>query len=675
MSKIPANVEGANSAFFGHRAIIWIGRLTFWLFITGLSIFLLAFVALLIAVSDASQKMPSFKEIQNSPAAQTIRYHSNNGQIIYISGPAYGEWIEYDKIPASMKNAIISIEDKRYYNHIGVDPVAIARVIQFAFNNRGKKRRLQGASTITQQTSRNLFLNRKYEVQRKIKEIVMALAMEQKFTKQQILEIYLNKIYLGGGTYGIDAASRTFFGHGAVKLNNAEAAILAGAAKAPSEYSPTSSTKNAVGRSKIVLLKMLENKRISKANYKLALSSPPKFYKAKNEPRDSTRYFLDWIQPQVKRLAPRNVRNIDVYTTLDLKAQKLAENSLEKNAGKNIQGSVITIQNNGAVRAMIGGRSYTNSNYNRATQSLRQPGSAFKPFVYMAALENGYTPSSIVIDAPITIKGWSPQNNSRRYSGTITMENAFAWSLNTVAVRIGKNIGFDRIGNMAQRFGVTTPITVTPSIALGTSEVRIIEIARAYSIISNQGKDVLPYGIEEITVNKQIVYKNPKLSPHSIVRPLVAARITQMMMGTVEKGTGTGAQIGKPVAGKTGTTTSGKDGWFIGFSSGYTTAVWIGRDDAKPIPNLQGGRAPASVFSNYMRVMLKDKPSLPMIISKGDDKDLFGKIIKNQNAIKSKSNKNVKKLVNEYEDNKTEKDSKIEPNRSNQGKSRIIPME
>lgn len=615
MNPIVAHVGEALQEFFDHPAVRSIGRLCFWIAVIGTSIFLVAFVALLLAVNQAHQDMPSYEEIRGAPAAQTIRYRASNGQIIYESGPAYGEWIKFNEIPRPMTNAIIAIEDRRFFEHPGIDPVAIGRVIKFAVVNRGNDRRLQGASTITQQASRTLFLNRKYEVGRKIKEMVLALAMEQKFSKAQILEIYLNKVYLGGGAHGLDAASRTFFGHSAKRLTNAEAAVIAGAAKAPSQYAPTSNPKDSIARSKTVLAKMLENRRISPAQFTQANKQPPRFFKATKAPRDGTRYFLDWIAPQVESIAPLTARNIDVYTTLDLDMQKTAEATLEAQAGKTLQGAIVTIENNGALRAMVGGRSYTNSNYNRATQAIRQPGSSFKPFVYMAALENGYTPSSMVLDAPITIAGWSPKNNSRRYSGMMTLSSAFAWSINTVAVRLGKDVGFEKTANMAQRFGITTPIAITPSIALGTPEVRVLEMARAYSIISNQGEDVLPYGIETIRIDNEIVYRQPKLSAQAVVRPNVAARMTKLMTGTVERGTGTAAQIGRPMAGKTGTTSSGKDGWFIGFSSGITTAVWIGRDDAKPIAGLQGGRTPARIFSSYMKTALKDRKSSPLTLS------------------------------------------------------------
>ncbi|EQB06084.1 penicillin-binding protein [Sphingobium quisquiliarum P25] len=563
--------------------------------------------AIAIAVVIAYQSLPSYESLKSSPNGQMIRVHAADGSVIVSLGPSFGRWLAYDQIPVVMVEAMVSTEDRRFYHHPGVDPIGMARAAWVALENRGKGRRLQGASTITQQVTRNIFLNNSYSWGRKVREMILALALERKFSKRQILELYLNKVYFGGGAYGIDAASRKFFGHPATTLDLPEAAIIAGLVKAPSSYSPTADADAAIGRAGVVLDLMQENGVISASERASADLNEVKM--APEPPQNSVRYFTDWALPQLDILVDEPNEPLEVYTTIDLGMQKAATAAIKANAPAGAQGALVSLDRDGAVRAMVGGLDYVSSNYNRATTATRQPGSAWKIFVYMAALEAGYTPDTGVTDSPVTINGWSPRNSSGRYSGDIDIRTAFAYSINTVAAKLGVEVGFPTIADMARRFGITTPINTHPSMVLGTSDVRLIDMTRAFSSIARKGVAVTPYGITKVTTaDGRLLYQHQDDTSRVLVAPWVAAGMTDLMQTAVSTGTGRAAQIGRPVAGKTGTTNSNKDGWFLGFSSGITTGVWMGRDDARAVRVLQGGRAPARAFADFMKVAVSRRP-------------------------------------------------------------------
>lgn len=573
----------------------------------GLGLAAAGLIALVVAVVVAMQSLPSFESLKSSPNGQMIRVHAADGSVIVSLGPSYGRWVPYDQIPQVMVDAMVSTEDKRYYYHPGVDPVGMVRAAWLAVANRGSGRRWQGASTITQQTARNIFLNNNYSFGRKAREMILALALERKFTKRQVLELYLNKVYFGGGAYGIDAASRKFFGHPATSLNLGEAAIVAGLVKAPSSYSPTADAEAAVGRAGVVLDLMRENGVISSAER--AGTDLKAVRMAPEKPQDSVRYFTDWVMPQLDTLVDERDQPLDVYTTLDLKMQRAATEAIRANAAGGLQGALVALDRDGAVRAMVGGLDYISSNYNRATTAVRQPGSSFKLFVYLAALEAGYTPDTAVNDGPVTINGWSPRNSNGRFSGDIDLRTAFAYSVNTVAAKLGMDVGFSTVADMARRFGVTSPINVHPSMVLGSSEVRLIDMTRAFASVARKGIAVTPYGIIRVTTaDGQELYKHQDDTSRVLVAPWVAAGMTDLLQTAVNTGTGKNAQIGRPVAGKTGTTSANKDGWFLGFSSGLTTGVWMGRDDSKAVGGLQGGRAPARAFADFMKVAVANRP-------------------------------------------------------------------
>ena len=562
-------------------------------------------LALVVAVAVATAYLPSYGELtKRSDLGQMIRVRAANGQVLLSLGPSFGKWLPYDQIPPEMRAAIISTEDRRFRSHIGVDPIGIARSIEVRISS-GHWR--QGGSTITQQLARNIFLTNNRTFVRKIKEGVLALALERKFSKDQIVELYLNRVYFGGGAYGIDAASRKFFGHGADHLSLGEAAILAGLVKAPSNYSPTADVEAARNRSGVVLDTMAKNGFITPEE--AASANPAEVRIQQTTSNNSVRYFTDWALPQLDTLIDQTTEPIDVWTTLDPGMQVAADRAVRARAPDGAQGALVSMDRDGAVRAMVGGKDYVSSIYNRATQAERQPGSAFKLFVYLSALESGMKPTDTIVDEPVTINGWSPRNDTRTYSGPVTLREAFSRSINTISAKIGQQVGFSTIADMARRFGLTTDISTYPSMVLGTSDVRLIEMTRAFASIQNNGVAVTPYAIRRVvTADGRLLYQHDADESRVLVAPWVAAEMTDLLQSAVLSGTGAAAQIGRPVAGKTGTTQSNRDGWFIGFSSGLTTGVWMGRDDSKPVSGLYGGTAPARAFHDFMTVAVANRP-------------------------------------------------------------------
>ena len=569
--------------------------------------YLAAFTLFLIvvAVAIAYSSLPSYQTLaKRTDLEQTVRVRAADGTVLQTLGPTYGRWLRYAEIPQTMRTAMISVEDRRFRYHPGVDPIGLGRALAASVRD---GERIKATSTITQQLARNIFLTNKREIGRKVREAILSFALEAKFSKDEILELYLNRVYFGGGAYGVDAASRTFFGHGAEKLSLGEAAIIAGLVKAPSRYSPTADIEAARGRAQVVLQQMVRNGFVSEAAIAgvdpaaIKLQPPPK--------QNNFRYFTDWALPQLDTLIDESNDPIEVWTTIDLSMQNAASRAINANTPRGAQGALVAIDRDGAVRALIGGRDYASSIYNRATQAQRQPGSAWKLFVYLTALESGMRPTDTVVDEPVTVDGWSPRNSTRTFIGPISLREAFARSINTISAKIGDQLGFATIADMARRFGITTNISTYPSMVLGSSEVRLIELTRAFASVGNRGVGVMPYGIRRVTsADGRLLYQHSGSEQRELVAPYVAAEMTDLMQTAVLSGTGRAAQIGRPVAGKTGTTSSNKDGWFVGFSSGLTTGVWMGRDDNRAIPGLQGGTAPARAFHDFMVVAVAKRP-------------------------------------------------------------------
>ena len=574
------------------------------LFVWGGSLGLLGLVSVLVAVGLAARSLPDFDQLKANQNEQMIVVRARDGTELVTIGPSYGKWLPAPEIPLVMKDAILSTEDKRYYSHVGIDPIGLMRSVYIRYKVGAWR---QGGSTITQQLARTVFLNNTKTFGRKVREGVLALALEWKFSKAQILELYLNKVYFGGGAYGVDSAARKFFGHTAAQLSLPEAAIIAGLVKAPSHYAPTADVEAAVGRGQVVLGLMVENQKVSSAAAQAADLKGITF--AQESGQNAVRYFTDWALPQLDLLLPENTEPIEVWTTLDVKLQGAATDSIQRNVPGGAQGALVSMDRDGAVLALVGGTDYVTSNYNRATNAVRQPGSAWKLFVYLAALESGYTPTSEVVDEPVTIQGWSPRNSGGTYAGKIDVRTAFAYSKNTVAAQLGNEVGFSSVAGMARRFGITTPISTVPSMVLGSNEVRLIDMTRAFAAVSAGGRSIEPYGIVKVsTTAGRVLYQHEKKQGNPLVPDSVSAGITDLLQTAVSIGTGRAAQIGRPVAGKTGTTSSNKDGWFLGFSSGVTTGVWMGRDDDKPVPGLQGGTAPARAFATFMKIAVAGRP-------------------------------------------------------------------
>lgn len=568
---------------------------------------ILGFLALLTAVTVAWSTLPSYEQLKQSPNGQMIRVRASDGTVIISIGPSFGAWLRYRDIPKEMTDAMVSVEDRRFRYHPGVDPIGITRSFLVRYQ---KGRFTQGGSTITQQLARNVFLTNDKTWTRKFREIILAMALELKFSKDEILELYLNRVYFGGGAYGIDAASRKFFGHPANTMSLAEAAIIAGLVKAPSNYSPSADAKAAIGRAGVVLNSMVDAGAITRAQAEEA--NPSAVTLAREQNSNSVRYFTDWALPQLETLIDETEAPIDVWTTIDIKMQQAADAAIRANVPPGTQGALVALDRDGAVRAMVGGTDYVSSIYNRSTQAVRQPGSAFKLFVYLAALEAGFTTETSVVDEPIDINGWQPRNSSGHFSGTMNIRTAFAYSVNTIAAKIGAEVGTSAIAGMAQRFGISTPINTHPSMVLGTSDVRLIDMTRAYASVASKGVAIVPYGILRVTTDKgELLYQHQPDLSRVLVPPYVAAGMTDLLQTAVNVGTGKAAQIGRPVAGKTGTTSSNKDGWFMGFSSGITTGVWMGRDDARTVRGLQGGTAPARAFAAFMKVAVAKRPVEP----------------------------------------------------------------
>ncbi len=571
----------------------------------GLAGALLGGILLAVAVAISMASLPGYSTMMRSPNGQSLLVKSADGASLVSVGPSYGDWLGFSDIPAPMIDAVIATEDRRFYSHPGIDPIGTARSV---FVRAEKGYWAQGGSTITQQLARNLFLNNNKNFARKGREAVLSLALEQRFTKHQILELYLNRVYFGGGAYGIDAAARKFFGHSARRLSVEEAAIIAGLVKAPSRYAPSADPRLAKRRAATVIQLMEETGKITPEQARAADLDSLAF--APQPRQNDVRYFTDWVLAQLDDLVDERIEPLVITTTLLPGMQRAAEVAIKGETPPGAQGALVAMSTDGAVRAMVGGTDYVSSIYNRAVVAQRQAGSAWKIFVYLAALENGSEPDDIVVDEPVTFGGWTPRNDVHGYRGEMTVRDAFALSVNTVAVQLAARVGFDTVADMAQRFGITTKIDRQPAMALGTSDVRPIELTAAYASIARGGAQVVPYAITRIeTTHGRLLYSREPEAPRQLVEPSVAAKMTDLLSAVVTSGTGRAANIGRPIAGKTGTTQSNKDGWFLGFTGDLAAGVWMGRDDAKRVGGLAGGRAPTRAFATFMRAATKGMPA------------------------------------------------------------------
>ncbi len=533
-----------------------------------------------------------------------IRLFDATGWEIANFGDIYGASVNLKTLPSYVPAAVVSVEDRRFYSHPGVDIRGLAR----AFVQDIKAgARVQGGSTITQQVAKNLFLTPDRTIARKVKEALLAVKLERMFTKDEILSLYMNRVYFGNGIYGFEAASERFFNRPAKDLTIFQSAVLAGLLKAPSHYNPVREPDRAKERARVVLKTMVETQAITPEQSTAALNSADHALKAVANPTSTGRYFADWVLSQVDSYIGAVDRDVIVKTTLDGRLQAQAETVLAKHldaSGEKLnvgQGAVVVLGTDGAVRAMVGGRDYGDSQFNRATQALRQPGSAFKPFVYLAGVEAGYRADDMITDAPLKIGKWKPQNFTNTYEGPVTYETAFAKSLNTAAVRVAQHVGINAVINVAHRLGIAEKLQPDLSLSLGSGEVTLLELAGAYTPFANGGQAVLPYAIESITDRdgKQL-YVRAGGGLGQVIAPEPLAVMNHMMTQVIARGTGTAAAFGYPAGGKTGTSSDFRDAWFMGFTADYVTGVWVGNDSGAYMKKVTGGGLPAQVWRAVM---------------------------------------------------------------------------
>lgn len=550
--------------------------------------------------------LPDIEEAVGRTRQPSTTITAENGNEVQTFGSVYSEVVHIDELPPYVAQAIISTEDRRFYSHFGFDIVAFSRAM---LTNLVHRSYVQGGSTLTQQVAKNLFLTPKKSIKRKTQELLLAFWLESKFTKDQIFTLYLNRVYLGAGTYGIEAASQKYFQKSSRDLNIKEAAMIAGMLKAPSRYNPIASRERAEARTAVVLQNMVENNIITEEEKQAAQNlpiGPEKYYKV-----EGGRHFADWVYSEVNSYIGERDSDIYVYTTLDQHIQQSAEKILREtiaaNQDRNItQGAVVVLGKDGAIKAMVGGVDYEKSQFNRATQALRQPGSAFKPFVYLTALQKGFKPQDTIIDGPININGWRPENYDKKYHGTVTLRQALAQSLNAATVALTEELSRRAIISNAVKLGITTPIEATPSLALGTFEVKVLDMAAAYSVFANGGYATWPYAIKEIFTRDgyQLYMRNPE-DPRRIIDADDVAALDDMLSAVITEGTGKRARLPIRAAGKSGTTQDYRDAWFAGYAGDYITVVWLGNDDNSPMKGVTGGGLPAQIWKKIMQEALK----------------------------------------------------------------------
>jgi len=582
------------------RLIYWGAVLSLWAAIFGIGV-----------VVWVGAHLPPIQSLEIPKRPPTIEIVGADGSVLAQRGEMAGANVALKDLPPYLPKAFIAIEDRRFYSHHGVDPYGILRAAVTNVLHRGVS---QGGSTLTQQLAKNLFLTQERTLQRKLQEVELALWLERKYSKAEILELYLNRVYFGSGAYGVEAASQRYFGKPAKNVTLTEAAMLAGLVKSPSRLAPNRNPDGAEKRAQTVLAAMADARFITEAQAKagighLAISVKP-------AGADTVNYVADWIGEVLDDLVGQVDQSIMVETTIDPKLQGVAEAAvIDELAAKSVkfnvsQGALVAMSPDGAVRAMVGGRNYAESQYNRAITAKRQPGSAFKPFVYLTAMEAGLTPETIRLDAPLDVRGWKPENYSHEYFGPVTLTQALAMSLNTVAVRLGLEVGAKNVVRTAHRLGISSKLEANASIALGTSEVSLTELVAAYAPFANGGLGVSPHVVTRIkTLEGKILYMRQPETPNQVIEPRNVAMMNVMMQETLISGTARKAEIpGWVAAGKTGTSQDFRDAWFIGYTANLVTGVWLGNDDNSPTKKATGGGLPVEVWTRFMRAAHQGVP-------------------------------------------------------------------
>src|SRR5882757_3673610 len=596
----PRTVKSGAKRRAKSRGRFGIGRLFYWGAVLGLW----AAIAVFGVVIWVGAHLPAIQSLEIPKRPPTIQLVGLDGSVLAQRGEMAGANVSLKDLPPYLPKAFIAIEDRRFYSHYGVDPLGIARAAVANILHRGVS---QGGSTLTQQLAKNLFLTQERTMQRKLQEVELAFWLERKHSKAEILELYLNRVYFGSGAYGVEAAAQRYFGKSAKNVTVAEAAMLAGLVKSPSRLAPNRNPEGAEQRAQTVLAAMADAKFITEAQAQASIGHPQ--ISVKPAGAGTVNYVADWIGEVLDDLVSQIDRDITVETTIDPKLQSVAEASvIDELAAKSVkfnvsQGALVAMTPDGAVRAMVGGRNYAESQYNRAVTSKRQPGSAFKPFVYLTAIEAGLTPETIRLDAPLDVKGWKPENYTHQYFGSVTLTQALAMSLNTVAVRLGLEVGARNVVRTAHRLGISSKLDANASIALGTSEVSLIELVGAYAPFSNGGLGVSPHVVTKIRTDEgKVLYARQRDELSQVIEPRHVAAMNTMMQETLLSGTARKAEIpGWMAAGKTGTSQDFRDAWFIGYTSNLVTGVWLGNDDNSPTKKATGGGLPVEVWTRFMR--------------------------------------------------------------------------
>lgn len=550
-------------------------------------------------------KFPDPMAIRRESSTPIVRVLARDGSILSERGQAH-PFVPLDLLPRHVIDAVVATEDRRFFEHSGLDPIGILRAI---FANIRAGRTVQGGSTLSQQLAKNLFLSPDRTLGRKAEELLLALWLEMRLPKTDILELYLNRVYFGGGAYGIEAAARRYFDKPASQLKLSEAAVLAGLLKAPSKYSPHASPGLARSRARLVLKRMLaagyigEEAEIAAARDSVRFADP-------DGGRDVTglEYAVDFVLERLPPIVGTGNREIIVETTIDpglqKRAQAIVESALATEGAKASAGqaAVVVLDRNGEIRSMIGGRSWVQSQFNRAVKARRQPGSAFKPFVYLTAVERGARPEMTIVDAPITVGGWSPRNEDGRHRGTITLRHALAHSVNTAAVRLQQDAGTQRVAAVARRLGIKSELRQDLSLALGTSEVSLLEITGAYAALASGGNGVTPHMIRKVRTASTVLYQRAASEPHRVVAPEHVGIMSSMLNTALVSGTGRRAALQHhAAAGKTGTSQDYRDAWFLGYTAHLAAGVWVGNDNGEPMSRVMGGGLPAAIWKSVMQ--------------------------------------------------------------------------
>jgi penicillin-binding protein 1A len=612
----PSSSRGGAKRRAKTRGRFSISRLFYWGAVLGLW----GAIALAGVVVFVGAHLPPIQSLEIPKRPPTIQITGLDGSVLAMRGEMAGANVALKDLPPYLPKAFIAIEDRRFYSHYGVDPWGILRAAVTNVLHRGVS---QGGSTLTQQLAKNLFLTQERTFQRKLQEVELALWLERKHSKAEILELYLNRVYFGSGAYGVEAAAQRYFGKSAKNVTLPEAAMLAGLVKSPSRLAPNRNPEGAEQRAQTVLAAMADAKFITEAQAQASIGHPS--YNVKQAGAGTVNYVADWIGEVLDDLVGQIDQDILVETSIDPKLQSIAEASvIDELAAKSVkfnvsQGALVAMTSDGAVRAMVGGRNYAESQYNRAVTAKRQPGSAFKPFVYLTAIEAGLTPETVRQDAPLNVKGWKPENFEHEYLGSVTLTQALSMSLNTVAVRVGLEVGPNNVVRTAHRLGISSKLEPNASIALGTSEVSLTELVGAYVPFANGGRGITPHVVLKVrTTAGKILYAYTPDQLGQVIDPRNVAMMNTMMEETLVSGTARKAEIpGWTAAGKTGTSQDFRDAWFIGYTPNLVTGVWLGNDDNSPTKKATGGGLPVEVWSRFMRSALQGVPVATLPTSQG----------------------------------------------------------